>query len=73
MRYNLARCLEHLCLFEDAEVLYKAILREQENYTDCTIQFLLEDLPPVFEIESASVIFKVSCHVLERRSCRYLN
>ncbi|CAJ0600134.1 unnamed protein product [Cylicocyclus nassatus] len=34
MRYNLARCLEHLCLFEDAEVLYKGILREQENYTD---------------------------------------
>ncbi|CAJ0594598.1 unnamed protein product [Cylicocyclus nassatus] len=35
MRYNLARCLEHLCLFEDAEVLYKGILREEENYTDC--------------------------------------
>ncbi|CAJ0593200.1 unnamed protein product [Cylicocyclus nassatus] len=32
MRYNLARCLEHLCLFEDAEVLYKGILREQENH-----------------------------------------
>ncbi|CAJ0610585.1 unnamed protein product [Cylicocyclus nassatus] len=51
MRYNLARCLEHLCLFEDAEVLYKGILREEENYTDCYLRLgcLARDRGQIYE------------------------
>ncbi|VDL77424.1 unnamed protein product [Nippostrongylus brasiliensis] len=62
MRYNLARCLEHLCLFEDAEVLYKAILREQENYTDCYLRLgcLARDRGQIYE---SSVWFKEALSV----------
>ncbi|KAK5974817.1 RNA polymerase-associated protein CTR9 [Trichostrongylus colubriformis] len=62
MRYNLARCLEHLCLFEDAEVLYKAILREQENYTDCYLRLgcLARDRGQIYE---SSVWFKEAMSV----------
>ncbi|KJH46483.1 tetratricopeptide repeat protein [Dictyocaulus viviparus] len=62
MRYNLARCLEHLCLFEDAEVLYKGILREQENYTDCYLRLgcLARDRGQIYE---SSVWFKEAMSV----------
>ncbi|KAJ1371510.1 hypothetical protein KIN20_033475 [Parelaphostrongylus tenuis] len=62
MRYNLARCLEHLCLFEDAEVLYKAILQEQENYTDCynRLGCLARDRGQIYE---SSVWFKEALSV----------
>ncbi|KAJ1355322.1 hypothetical protein KIN20_012666 [Parelaphostrongylus tenuis] len=62
MRYNRARCLEHLCLFEDAEVLYKAILREQENYTDCYLRLgcLARDRGQIYE---SSVWFKEAMSV----------
>lgn len=33
--YNLARCLEMLCMFDEAERLYKGILQEKPNYIDC--------------------------------------
>lgn len=35
--YNLARCMEMLCLFDEAERLYKGILHEKQNYIDCTL------------------------------------
>ena len=34
VRYNMARCMEHLCAFEEAEHLYKEILKDQPNYMD---------------------------------------
>lgn len=33
--YNLARSLEMLCMFDEAERLYKGILQEKPNYIDC--------------------------------------
>ncbi|CAJ0571771.1 unnamed protein product, partial [Mesorhabditis spiculigera] len=35
IRYNLGRCLEHLCLFEDAENIYKSIIAVHKDYIDC--------------------------------------
>ncbi|PAV74668.1 hypothetical protein WR25_20236 [Diploscapter pachys] len=35
IRYNLARCLEYLCLYNDAETVYKSILVQHQNYVDC--------------------------------------
>lgn len=39
IRYNLARCMEFLCFFDDAERLYKEILKDQPNYVDCMLNF----------------------------------
>lgn len=33
--YNLARCLEMLCMSDEAERLYKNILNDKPNYVDC--------------------------------------
>jgi RNA polymerase-associated protein CTR9 len=35
--YNLARVLETLCAYDEAEKLYKDILRERQSYIDCTL------------------------------------
>lgn len=39
--YNLARSLEMLCMFDEAERLYKGILQEKPNYIDCKLLRLL--------------------------------
>jgi RNA polymerase-associated protein CTR9 len=33
--YNLARLKEEMCQFDEAEELYKGILKEHPNYVDC--------------------------------------
>uniref|UniRef100_A0A0M3KHN1 RNA polymerase-associated protein CTR9 homolog (inferred by orthology to a human protein) n=1 Tax=Anisakis simplex TaxID=6269 RepID=A0A0M3KHN1_ANISI len=56
--YNLARCLEMLCLFDDAERLYKSILHEKPSYIDCYMRLgcLARDKGQIYE---SSVWFKV--------------
>ncbi|XP_066276427.1 RNA polymerase-associated protein CTR9 homolog isoform X1 [Branchiostoma lanceolatum] len=36
--YNLARLFEALCMYQDAEKLYKEVLREHPNYVDCYLR-----------------------------------
>lgn len=35
--YNLGRANEALCLFDDAENLYRQIVRHRPNYLDCML------------------------------------
>ena len=35
--YNLGRANEALCLFDDAETLYRNIVRHRPNYMDCKL------------------------------------
>ncbi|VDM39381.1 unnamed protein product [Toxocara canis] len=60
--YNLARCLEMLCLFDDAERLYKGILHEKQNYIDCYMRLgcLARDKGQIYE---SSVWFKEAMSV----------
>uniref|UniRef100_A0A915ALZ8 RNA polymerase-associated protein CTR9-like protein n=3 Tax=Parascaris univalens TaxID=6257 RepID=A0A915ALZ8_PARUN len=60
--YNLARCMEMLCLFDDAERLYKGILHEKQNYIDCYMRLgcLARDKGQIYE---SSVWFKEAMSV----------
>uniref|UniRef100_A0A1I7XTC8 TPR_REGION domain-containing protein n=1 Tax=Heterorhabditis bacteriophora TaxID=37862 RepID=A0A1I7XTC8_HETBA len=62
IRYNLARCLEHLCLFDSAETMYQSILRQKENYIDCYMRLgcLARDRGQIYE---SSVWFKEAMSV----------
>ncbi|VDN08031.1 unnamed protein product [Thelazia callipaeda] len=55
--YNLARCLEMLCMFDEAENLYKGILQEKPSYIDCYMRLgcLARDKGQIYE---SSVWFK---------------
>ncbi|MCP9258140.1 RNA polymerase-associated protein CTR9-like protein [Dirofilaria immitis] len=55
--YNLARSLEMLCMFDEAERLYKGILQEKPNYIDCYMRLgcLARDKGQIYE---SSVWFK---------------
>ncbi|CAI5445475.1 unnamed protein product [Caenorhabditis angaria] len=57
IRYNLARCLEYLCESLEAEQMYKEILHECPNYTDCYMRLgcLTRDRGQIYE---SSVWFK---------------
>ncbi|CAD6190371.1 unnamed protein product [Caenorhabditis auriculariae] len=57
IRYNLARCLEHLCQSNDAEAMYKDILNEMPTYIDCYMRLgcLTRDRGQIYD---SSVWFK---------------
>uniref|UniRef100_A0A914UXQ8 Uncharacterized protein n=1 Tax=Plectus sambesii TaxID=2011161 RepID=A0A914UXQ8_9BILA len=55
--YNLARVLETLCAYDEAEKLYKDILRERPSYIDCYLRLgcMARDRGQIYD---ASVWFK---------------
>ncbi|CAB3402035.1 unnamed protein product [Caenorhabditis bovis] len=57
IRYNLARCLEHLCRTTEAEQMYREITKECPNYTDCYMRLgcLTRDRGQIYD---SSVWFK---------------
>ncbi|KAK0406995.1 hypothetical protein QR680_018937 [Steinernema hermaphroditum] len=57
VNYNVGRVSEMLCLFTEAEEIYKAILHENDNYTDCLMRLgcIARDKGHIY---NASVFFK---------------
>ncbi|KAL7074104.1 hypothetical protein ACQ4LE_006593 [Meloidogyne hapla] len=60
--YNLGRVNEQLCLFDEAEKLYRDIIRQRPNYMDCILRLgcLIRDKG---DLHHASMLFKESMSV----------